>query len=113
MDHLQPAFSRTGEIKTRYRERKKSDEYRFKFGGELWRKKLSGLSLSARCVWLSLRLHANDQTGECYPGHRGIAKELGVSNMRVLRALKELEAKKVFRVVRRPGAVSHRFLSFL
>lgn len=60
----------------------------------------AALSAPAKCIYGRLQLHADSQTGDCFPGFSELASELNSSTDAVGRWIKELAKERLIKVVR-------------
>jgi DNA-binding Lrp family transcriptional regulator len=60
-----------------------------------------GISNTAIVLYLMLRKYADWKTGECYPGRKRLAEQMGISVRSVGRALKELETIGAIKITHR------------
>jgi predicted transcriptional regulator len=72
-----------------------------------------GWSKAELLVWLSLSRHNNRKTGDCFPGYRKIAQEMGISISRVHEGIAKLLARDVIEVkpaVRSRGGLQYTYI---
>jgi len=68
------------------------------------------LPISERLVLLNLAYHADNETGECFPGIELLHSRTGLSQRQVLRLLARLEKSGHIELVRRGGQEKTRFI---
>jgi len=89
------------EIKQRQEKYKKPTDYFIRIPKKLWSNHLGGCSPTERCVFITIMLHINYKTNNCFPSIRTIAKILSISPVTTQSAIFSLIEKGKLKKVRR------------